>query len=54
MAFIDTQRMLLDLQLQYRQTLADRDKALAQLELAVGIDLAALAPTGNVGLTLSR
>jgi outer membrane protein TolC len=55
MSFLDTQRLLLVMRLEYERSLADRDRALAELELAVGADLSDLVVPGTgPGLVLGR
>ena len=54
MSFLDTQRMLIEMRLEHRRVLSDRDRALAELELAVGVDLTSIAPTAAGGLVLAR
>ena len=39
LALIDTQRVLLDVQLGYFRALVDREQALADLERAVGVEV---------------
>lgn len=54
MSFLDTERMLLDMRLEYERTLAQRDRALAELELAIGTDLSTIVPRAGTGLALAR
>jgi outer membrane protein TolC len=54
MSFLDTQRMLLDMRLEHRRAIAERDRALAELELAVGTDLATVASSIGPAPVLER